>query len=338
MLTLNARRPAAPVLDVQHISLDQVLTTPAKSWHGQSVLTTSDRLLALRERLPSFHRAPFIVNGIENPGIDVIVEDNLDYPITTVSKSYGLVQHATVFDQAIDSLSGFGFDVHGLDAELALTAHGERLKISFTLPGFDFDPGDGCPLVLKMNLLNSVDKTTSVAIELEWLRLVCGNGLMYGIGSAGFRKAHFCGISEMDIAEYLTSSLRSVPQDRSLMQHWLQTTVTVDRTLTWVDRDVAGQWGEPTAARLWHILRHGQDAKPEIVRGTEHDDHQPTPPAHTRPVIPLATIPGAFAPVSNGYHVAQALSWIAKENTNMGTRLRRIKEIPDLMQPLLSGN
>jgi hypothetical protein len=54
-------------------------------------------------------------------------------------------------------------------------------------------------------------------------------------------------------------------------------------------------------------------------------------------VVPLGPIPGAFAPVRNAYHVAQALSWVAKEHNNMGTRLRRIKEIPALMGPLLAN-
>jgi hypothetical protein len=218
---------------------------------------------------------------------------------------------------------------------MALTAHGERLKISVTIPGYDFDPGDGCPLVLRRNLLNSVDKTTAVAVELEWLRLVCGNGMMSGIGSSGFRKAHFRGINEQDIAEYLAVSLQSVSQDRQLMSQWLELEVTRTRTEAWVDHELAGLWGDPTAARVWHILRHGEDAKAEIHRGTD-DAPLPVLPAHERPIIPLAAIPGAFAPVANAYHVAQALSWVAKEHANMGTRLRHVKEIPALMQQLLA--
>ena len=351
MATLSAIRPTVgELLPVQRIVLDplptvpaptlltreQLPSTPAKCWNGQSVLTANDRLLAVRERLPVFHREPFVLNGIENPNYDVIVEEGTDYPITTVSKSYGLMQHEIVFDRAMDGLGTLGFDLHGMGAEMALTAHGERLKISVTIPGYDFDPGDGCPLVLRMNLLNSVDKTTAVAVELEWLRLVCGNGMMSGIGVSGFRKAHFRGIDEQDIAEYLAISLKSVPQDRQLMHQWLERDVTQPRALAWVDQQVAGLWGDPTAARVWHILRNGEDARPEIHRGSD-DSPLPVVPAHERPVVPLGPIPGAFAPVSNAYHVAQALSWVAKEHSNMGTRLRRIKEIPQLMGELL-GN
>jgi hypothetical protein len=334
MVTLLTR----PTIERRHLSLfpiqEQSLTPPATSWLGQPVISVQDQLLAMEQRLPTFHREPFIVNGIENPAYDVIVEDDTDYPITTVSKSYGLVQHSTVFGKALEGLNRLGFDVHGLHSELSLTAHGERMKISLTLPGYDFDPGDGCPLVLKMNLLNSVDKTTAVAVELEWLRLVCGNGMMYGIGAAGFRKAHFRGIDEDDIAEYLSISLRSVPQDHQLMQGWLTTDVTLSRTMTWVDRPLAELWGEPTAARIWHILRSGNDARPEIIRGKD-DEVEISRPAHERPVIPLGSIPGAFAPVQNAYHAAQALSWVAKEHPNLGTRLKRLKEIPTLMQQLL---
>jgi hypothetical protein len=204
------------------------------------------------------------------------------------------------------------------------------------LPGFDFDPGDGCPLVLRMNVLNSVDKTTAVAIELEWLRLVCGNGMMYGIGSSGFRKAHFKGIDDADIAGDLAGSLQRVPQDRQLLQQWLQIDVTRTQALGWIDQPVAEIWGEPTAARLWHILRHGEDARPTVIRGKDGEE-PPACPAHERPVVPLGPIPGAFAPVHTAYHVAQALSWVAKEHQNLGTRLRRLKEIPQLMQRLLAN-
>jgi len=331
-MVTTATRPAFafPVMELPAT----MPATPAKSWNGQNVLTANDRLLALRQRLPTFHREPFIMNGIENANYDVIVEDGTDYPITTVSKAYGLMQHEIVFERAMEGLSSLGFDLHGLEAEMALTAHGERLKISVTIPGYDFDPGDGCPLILRMNLLNSVDKTTAVAVELEWLRLICGNGMMSGISSAGFRKAHFRGIDEEDIAEYLSISLQSVPQDRQLMHQWLNQEVARPLTQSWVDTSLASLWGDPTAARVWYILRYGEDAKPEIHRGSE-DAPLPVVPAHERPVQPLGPIPGAFAPVANAYHVAQALSWVAKENSNMGTRLRRIKEIPALMQQLL---
>lgn len=323
-------RPA-PIMMPMPITNEPPVTTPARSWNGQTVVTLQDHLLALRQRLPTFHRAPFIVNGMENPQYDVIVGDASDYPVTTVSKAYGLVQHDVVFDQAMAGLATLGFDLHGLEAELALTEHGERFKLSITIPGYDFDPGDGCPLVLRMTVLNSVDKTTAVAIELEWLRLVCGNGMMAGIGACGFRKAHFRGIDEEDIATYLADMLQQVPQDRRLMDAWLNRPLALPHTRAWVDHELTAIWGAPTAARVWHILQHGQDARPQKVFGED------TVPAHERPVIPLETVPGAFAPVANAYHVAQALSWVAKENRNMGTRLRRIKEIPALMLPLLSN-
>lgn len=334
MLVLHTRPTINVELLDSTLEVTQLPVTPAKTWNGQQVLTTQNQLLALRDRLPTFHREPFVINGITNPQFDVIVEDGTDYPVTTVSKSYGLMQHDTVFDQAIAGLYALGFDVHGLHAELSLTAHGERFKMSLTLPGYDFDPGDGCPLVLKMNLLNSVDKTTAVAVELEWLRLVCGNGMMYGIGSSGFRKAHFRGIDDEDIAEYLSVSLHHVPQDRSLMQTWLTQEIALEHTLPWVDHAVAEFWGAPTAARIWQILRSGRDARPITLRGKDGEE-PPSMPAHERPVEMLGNIPGAFAPVHTAYHAAQALSWVAKEHNNLGTRLRRVKEIPMLMQRLL---
>jgi hypothetical protein len=337
MTTMSmTRSDTGSTIPIRRITPEVTPITPAKSWNGQNVVTAHDQLLALRDRLPTFHREPFIINGITNPNQDIIVEDDTDYPITVVSKSYGLMQHDTVFDRVMDGISKLGFDLHGLHAEMSLTQHGERLKISITIPGYDFDPGDGCPLILRINMLNSVDKTTSVAVELEWLRLICGNGMMSGIDTTGFRKAHFRGIDGNDIAEYLTVSLQNVPQDRQLMQQWLDHSIKPSRALNWIDNDVAQVWGEPTASRVWHILRYGEDARPDIIRGK--DGEVPIKYlAHERPVSSLGAVPGAFAPVSNAYHIAQALSWVAKEQSNLGTRLMRIKEIPTLMNHLLAN-
>ncbi len=330
MLAMQTR----PEMNMSPMVIDQSLATPATCWNGQKVIATQAKLLALHDQLPKFHREPFVMNGIINPNYDVIVADGSDYPITTVSKSYGLMQHEVVFEKAIEGLTNLGFDVASLHAELSLTQYGERFKMSLTLPGYDFDPGDGCPLVLKMNLLNSVDKSTAVTVELEWLRLICGNGMMYGIGSSGFRKAHFRGIDEDDIAGYLDIALGNIPQDRSLMSAWLGTSVSLGQTMPWIDHAVADLWGVPTASRLWHILRYGQDAKAEIVRGEKFEALAESH-ATQRPVTPLGPVPGAFAPISTAYHAAQALSWVAKENNNLGTRLRRVKEIPALMSSLL---
>jgi hypothetical protein len=325
-------------LGSRQITMERAPDRPAESWGGQELLATEGRLTEMRQYLPRFRKEPLVLNGVENPTLDLIVEEGTDYPVTTVSKSYGLVQHEEMFDGMVEALESMGFNPSGLEAFMTLTNHGERLLINLTLPGYDFDPGDGCPLVLKVNGMNSVDKTTSIETDLSWLRLICGNGMMQGIGSGYYRKAHLKGITPDAIEGYLRGALEDVPRDRSLLSKWLNIEVSRDEAMQWVDGEVARSWGDPAAARLWSILTTGMDARPIPLRREEPvEGEEPIPPVppHARSVEVLGKVPGAFSPVRNAYHASQALAWIAREQVNMGTRLQRVKAIPLTMAALV---
>jgi hypothetical protein len=55
-------------------------------------------------------------------------------------------------------------DISGTASSLLLSEYGERMQWSCPIPGMDFDPGDGHPIVLRINCLNSVD-TSTVLVE-----------------------------------------------------------------------------------------------------------------------------------------------------------------------------
>ena len=69
---------------------------------------------------------------------------------------------------------------------------------------FDFDPGDQCPIVLRINCLNSVD-TSHRLFDISFglgIRLVCSNGMMFGVRESRFRKRHVQSLDPGGIAAY----------------------------------------------------------------------------------------------------------------------------------------
>ena len=68
-------------------------------------------------------------------------------------------------------------DISGVTSTLLLSEYGERMHWACPIPKIEFDPGDGNPIVLRINCLNSVDTSTVLEIVLSWFRLVCGNGI-----------------------------------------------------------------------------------------------------------------------------------------------------------------
>jgi hypothetical protein len=212
------------------------------------------------------------------------------------------------------------------------------MQLDVTVPGYDFEPGDGHPLVLKASVINSVDRTTSVSIQLNWLRLVCGNALMYGIGAAGFRKPHFSGINAELIAGYLDDSLQLVPQQQGLLQQWMGEPVRPERLNSWVNGPVNELWGSATACRAWHIIEQGQDGDVQAMGGKPAEERAMLKSVPTsREFLPIIDVPGAEAPVTTKYHAAQALSWLAKHKTAHTTMLYRLRQIPPLMEALETG-
>jgi len=82
----------------------------------------------------------------------------------------------------------------------------------------DFDPGDGFPVVLRVNTLNSVDMSTALEIALSWYRLVCSNGMMFGFNESHLRRRHVQSLDPSDIAEHLEIQLKQVPEEKSCIK------------------------------------------------------------------------------------------------------------------------
>jgi hypothetical protein len=212
-----------------------------------------------------------------------------------------------------------------MESSLLLSEYGERMQWSCAIPNMEFDPGDGCPLVLRINCLNSVDTTTVLEINFSWYRLVCSNGMMFGLKNSRLRRRHIQSLDPEDIATFLADQLNEVPQERSLYANWHQALVEPLSLVGWIDDKVANEWGPHAAARVWNIITEGFDGE---VEKTPHCR------PHELPIKRTNEVPGAFAPVQNLFHVSQALSWVAGTRNTVPERLDYVKAIPGLMEPL----
>jgi hypothetical protein len=146
------------------------------TWEAAPVIELKGTVAELFTQIPVFSRHPFRVGGEENRYKDEIRREPLKIteeplPIATVSKSYSLIQHREVLASLFRALKMTHIDISGVISSLLTSEYGERMHWSCPIPGIDFDPGDGHPVVLRINCLNSVDTSTLLEITLSWHRL-----------------------------------------------------------------------------------------------------------------------------------------------------------------------
>ena len=334
-------------------------------WYSRKVKKFEGTIGELRKEIPYFRREPFRIESEgTNQYLDIIVREPLKknqgyllsddkethIPIATVSKQYALVQHHDVLDALETALKERGIDPVRLKAELKLTEYGECMWVSFILPTYEFNPGDGYPLVLKLNGLNSVDKTKALEIKLAWYRLVCSNGLMFEEDAEfTFRKFHrmkpvdvFQPVLSIQKAaqKYLSRQLESekVSQQIKRFEKWYSTEITSKELSEekptpgqiehWIDNEVRKKWGAHAATRVYHIAKTGYDGK--IVNPFKKDVRP-----HEREVSSTDEVPGAFAPVRNTYDISQVLSWIAGQRGTIQEQFKWMTDIPYLIDTLL---
>jgi hypothetical protein len=300
------------------------------TWEGATVVELTGKVAELFPHVPVFSRHPFRVGSEENRFKDEIRREPLKItdepiPVATVSKTYSLIQHRDVLSSVFRALKMIHIDISGIDSSLLLSEYGERMQWSCAIPNMDFDPGDGYPLVLRINCLNSVDTSTVLEITFSWYRLICSNGMMFGLKDSRLRRRHVQSLDPEDIAAYLKEQLDQLPQEKSLVATWLKTTVEPSSLIEWLDEKVAKEWGPHAAARVWNIINEGFDGEVEQARNLK--------PLQL-PITSTNAVPGACAPVRNLFHVSQALSWIAGTRNTIPERLEHVKAIPRLMEPL----
>ncbi|MCZ2150732.1 MAG: hypothetical protein LC126_23530 [Bryobacterales bacterium] len=148
---------------------------------------------------------------------------------------------------------------------------------------------------------------------------------MFGIKDNRLRRRHIQSLDPQEIAAHLKEQLDQPPREKSLYEQWLKTGVEPPSLIGWLEDRVAKEWGPYAAARVWNIINEGFDGEVEQARNLK---------PHQLPIRSTDAVPGACAPVSNLFHVSQALSWIAGTRNTIPERLEYVKAIPRLMEPL----
>lgn len=311
-----------------------ILNTTDIKWFGEKINHYKGSLENLKKLIPMFERQNFTVGNGTNEYFDLIIRKPLNamersIPISTVSKQYSLIQHHDLIEAFLSGLNIAGIDILRHDAELILSEYGERMLLSFTFPNYDFDPGDGNPIILKVNCLNSVDKSTALEIKLNWYRLVCKNGMVFGKGTSNFRKVHLSSLAPKDIADFLKIQIRDRSSEESLYRQWYNKAFSLDSSMDWTDKTLTRKWGQQLAARTLNILSTGYDG--EVERINEKVD------SHELNVKSTIEVPGQPAPARNIFHVSQALSWLAGNRINIQDRLEKTMQIPYLIDELIKN-
>jgi hypothetical protein len=315
-----------------------VASTTKLKWLSEGVEIFCGSIEQAALKIPSFERRPFVAsskNGLSsiNRHRDVITRlctngYNSEIPVGLVSKKYGLVQHTAVFESAVSALTEASVDLEDVKARLILTEYGSRMSLQFLFPEtFNFDPGDGNSVGLRLECFNSVDGSSRLWAVLGWLRFVCQNGMVLGTTRLNVKRVHNNRIEVGSLGESLRKALRHVPDEKHLLNKWKQTNIASERLITFVDGLLQRKWGTHAAARALLICSSGYDGIPS-------DPFQKARPSDLR-MKEVRPVPGACAPARDAYSIAQSLMWLAKERSDVQDQLERVREIPSLIRALL---
>ena len=218
-------------------------------WDSKLVNEHKGNLTEISDAIPFFEKKPFKIDGSENKNFDVVINtsDN-GMPVATVSKSYSLVQHLSIFNTIQGAFEKLKLNIDETECNLYLTEYGERmwLKIQF-LKAYMFDPGDGHVLIPQLHVRNSVDGSTPLGYELAWYRLICKNGLMCLDKKRRFKKRHTKSLKPKLLIEYLNENISKIQVEKEVYTKWKQKELNADTDIeilqTWIDTTVSKQLG-----------------------------------------------------------------------------------------------
>lgn len=308
-------------------------------WFNSRVMVYKDITTSIGEYLPDFERRSFNLHTPDgnltsiNPNLDIIVrkpyqDDPHPVPIGLVSKDYRLIPHREVLSVAIDALKANSIDPAQTLSELNITQFGERMTMSTYLPEkYNFDPGDGHELAMRLECFNSVDGSCRFKVFMGWFRFVCSNGLVLGVKKSAFERRHLNSLTIDDIRSVLENGLSNIEEEKSQFTAWKARRIKLDDIVGWVNDDVRQAWGFKAATRVYHIARSGYDVK---IKGS-YKGEKPT----TILTEQTEKIPGTPDKIGNAYDISQVLAWLAKERNDLQEQLEWRERIPDLINKLI---
>jgi len=238
-----------------------------KTWHGRAVLIYKGTISDLRQEIPRFGMYPFSIEAsAPNEYLDLIArkphrEDPAHIPVAAVSKEYGFVEHHDVLETVLEALENFVENPESLEAELRISKYGARMWINFLLPNYKFNPGDGYPIVLQVNCLNSVDKSIAIRLHLSWHREKSDTEMQ----GRELRKIHNKSFKTAEIEEFLENQFLRFSEEESLYNKWYETKLDWSSVVKWLNKTVSKIWGARAAVRAYHVGKTGNDIEIEKV-------------------------------------------------------------------------
>jgi hypothetical protein len=248
-------------------------------------------------------------------------------PLGIVSKRYRLVQHADLVDGVVAGLKSARLPWESLSTDVRITGLGSRLHFTVHLPETFRAPVGDDSLDLTIECLNSVDRSWAFRVGMGWIRLACGNGLFVGRVMAMMRRPHVETLHVEQIPSLVARGFAAAEVDAARWRARAQATVSRAALESWADMVVTNKWGVQAAARTLHIAQTG------------HDGRFCTPaekaPASRRAMLSTNAVPGSTPPNDNIFRVGQILAWLANSLGEWGGRLERVRQVPELLAPLV---
>lgn len=291
--------------------------------------------------LPSFARRPFRILAEPssptraNERLTAIVRlptssDSDEVPVGVVSHNYQLVQHRDVVACVNTSLESRVIESAGLDTVLSLTPNAERMALSVLLPEderFRYKTAANDYMGLRLECFNSVDGTMKFTLAMGWLRFVCSNGLLIGKALTHIRRAHTPSLALEGVSDAISRGIKKAVEDHRTWDQWQSVRVEFEALRDWADGPLMRRWGTKSAARTFALCMHGRDI--------EFTDPFESAPPSARSFKLTEVVPGAVAPASTVFDIAQALSWVAGQKHDLAASIDSVRDIEPTMKLLL---
>jgi hypothetical protein len=319
------------------------LRAKADAWSARNDLRNyRGNLRDLAAMVPGFDRRALTEQDHATIGGDKIRDDNahldvvlrragpgvglLEMPVGVVNRRYQLFPHARVIENLERALGVVRADPATTEAELDLTNFGARMSLEASLPkNFEFDPGDGQPLALRVLVYNSVNGG-GLRLQLVWKQLESGSEFAVGVTRLESRVGHRIPTRLNDLVPTVCQAVETAQIERTGLAIWHRKLVTRDQLVAWVDGSVRRMWGRNAAARMFHIAMTGWDAEPAF-------SVEKVAPSR-RTMQATDPVPGAPAFVESAYDALLALAWVARDARDSNERFDRIAETTVLMRAL----
>ncbi len=297
------------------------------TWYGGPVRVVRGPLARMREHVPTFNRRLGGRGGYRITRSPRPSHDGPETHVVDVTPVYHLVQHRDVLDEVAARIDRADPGAAaGAPATMILGPDERRMDLTVGLPSMMFTPGDGYCIEGRVSVRNSVDKSCALFGGVGYLRMVCANGMM-GWDGHRMRRVHNGPRVLPTVMGHVSAQLGSIAPERARLNRLLDRKVDAAQIADLVDHVVPRKWGRWEAVQVWHVAMHGVYGVPVF---------QTDRPPHRVPLRTAEAARGACAPVTNLYHLMQALSYVASRSTPYERQLAYLGQVYSIVEPLLN--